>query len=315
MASRRLPILLIFGLLLWGGASPALAGGALSVSFTTTAKGGPYAPRNVVAVWIENAAGGFVKTIGRWAGERRQHLVAWRAKAGAADADAVSGATRNNHTGALTVPWDLLDKAGAEVPDGTYTIRMELADANSSTAAQNNQGTFTFVKGPAASNQSVAGGGFTGVTIDYTVAAATCGNGTLDAGETCDPVESCPTTCDPGADACAPLTLSGAAATCTAACVATEVTTCAGGDGCCPTGCDAAGDDDCAAGPDPDPDTGGPGAGGDPSTDGEPPTTTEREPSPIAGGCTAAGGAGGGGAGAVVLAGLALLVIRSRRWA
>lgn len=148
------------------GASGAAAAGALSLSFVTTANGGEYAPRNIVAVWVEDGAGGFVKTIGRWAATRRGSLRAWSVASGS-DTDAVSGATRPNHTPTLTATWDLRDRLGAVVPDGTYTIRIELADRNASLPTQNRQGTFTFVKGPAASTQTVAGGGFLDVVIDY----------------------------------------------------------------------------------------------------------------------------------------------------
>lgn len=64
--------------------------------------------------------------------------------------------------------WNLKDRAGALVPDGTYTVRMESTDLNANTAAQNNQGTFTFVKGPAPQNQTgLTNGGFTDVSIVF----------------------------------------------------------------------------------------------------------------------------------------------------
>lgn len=145
----------------------AAPSGSLSVTFVTTENGGNYAPRNIVAAWIEGPGGTFVKTVGRWANTRKSHLVAWTTAAGAGDADAVSGATRANHAGNLTVVWDLKDRAGTVVPDGAYTIRLELADRNASTPAQNHQGTFTFTKGPAPSSQTTEGGGFLSVVIDY----------------------------------------------------------------------------------------------------------------------------------------------------
>lgn len=159
-------------LLLGAAPSAAVAEGTLTVTYTTQSHGGPYAPTHVVAVWIETEAGAFVKTIDRWAGVRRQHLVAWTQKAGAADADAVSGATLNSHAQPLTRTWDLRDRQGQEIPDGTYTIRMELADSNANQALQNAQGTFTFTKTAAGSIQTgLSNGGFTNVTIEHTVGA------------------------------------------------------------------------------------------------------------------------------------------------
>jgi MYXO-CTERM domain-containing protein len=259
--------------------TPAAAQGDLvKVTFTTTPAGGNYAPRNIVAVWIENAGGGFVKTIGRWANTRKQHLVAWSAASGQ-DADAVSGATRSTHTGSLTVTWDLTDRAGAEVPDGTYTVRMETADANANTAAQNNQGTFSVSKNGQSSTETTAGGGFNAVTIEYAVGSASCNNGAIDEGETCDPPGSCPTSCAASGDACMPNDLVGSAAGCTSECVVSAITACADGDGCCAAGCDEGSDSDCGSG--------GGGGGG-----------------PVTGGC--ATGGGGSGAGAVVVAWLLL---------
>ncbi len=144
----------------------------VTITFTTSMSpsgaGSPYSPKNVVAVWIETSAGVFEKTAARWANTRRSKLVAWVAKAGAADVDAVSGATNANY-GTLTAKWDMTARAGGAAPvDGVYTIRMELADSNASTAAQNNQGTFTFNRNGTASTQTaLSNGGFSNVSIAY----------------------------------------------------------------------------------------------------------------------------------------------------
>lgn len=227
-------------------ARPVFAQG-VAVDFTTTPNGGQFAPRNVVAVWIENSGGGFIKTIGRWSNQRTSHLVNWIAASGQ-DSDAVTGATRNDHNLALHVSWDLKDRNGNVVPDGTYTVRMELADSNSSTASQNHEGTFTFVKGATGSKQvGLSNGGFVNASITFT-SAAMCGNGVVDVGETCDGVD-CPTACAVNDSACHPVALQGTAASCTAICVQTDITACSGAqvsDGCCPAGCTAANDMDCA---------------------------------------------------------------------
>ncbi|MCC6996593.1 MAG: DUF2271 domain-containing protein [Deltaproteobacteria bacterium] len=147
-------------------AAPTGVTETLTVQFDTTANGGPYAPRNIVAVWVTDSNGAFVKTLGRWANTRVDHLVAW-GQASPNDQDAISGATRAAHTARLSVTWDMKSKAGQAMPDGTYTIRMELADSNASQPAQNRQGTFTFVKNGTAATQTVASGGFVNVAISY----------------------------------------------------------------------------------------------------------------------------------------------------
>lgn len=153
-----------------GAAGDAPAGvGQLQISAISSPSNGQYAPRNIVAIWIEGPGGTFVKTVGRWANTRKQHLVAWNLAAGAGDVDAVSGATRPNHTPALTVTYDLRNKQGQVIPDGMYTIRMESTDLNATTAAQNHQGTFTFTKGGTGQTQTnLSNGGFSAVSLTFT---------------------------------------------------------------------------------------------------------------------------------------------------
>lgn len=151
-----------------GVASPGAEAATLTATFTTTPNGGQYAPNHVVAVWVEGTGGTFVRTIGRWSAARTSSLVAWNQKAGATDVDAVSGATISTHATPLTLTWNLTDRQGQVIPDGTYTVRMELADSNAATAAQNHQGTFTFVKGTSPQMQSgLANGGFTNVSLNF----------------------------------------------------------------------------------------------------------------------------------------------------
>jgi len=200
----------------------------VTASFTTTPAGGAYAPKNVTAVWVEDQAGKLVKTIGRWSAVRTQYLLAWVGKATLADTDAVSGATRLDHAASLTVTWDLKNKAGTVVPDGTYTIRMELADANATTTTQNHEASFTFVKSASPQMQTgLASNGFTNVTINFQPVAATCNNGVVDPGETCDGA-SCPTTCAASSDPCMDAVLVGSPSTCDAACTLQPNGTCDG---------------------------------------------------------------------------------------
>jgi hypothetical protein len=76
--------------------------------------------------------------------------------------------------------------------------------------------------------------------------APRCGNDHLEPGERCDPTDSCPTraSCKAG-DACQVARYLGAADSCNARCEITRIQSCVNGDGCCPSGCDRARDDDC----------------------------------------------------------------------
>jgi hypothetical protein len=150
---------------------PVSTGAKLTVMVTTspTAPPNTYSPRHIAVVWIEDQAGTFIKTIDRHAGVRRPSLVGWIAKAGQTDVDAVTSATIANHTAPLSLTWDLKDKTGTVVPDGIYTVRMETADENATTVAQNNEGMFTFVKGAAPQTQTgLSNGGFSAVSITFT---------------------------------------------------------------------------------------------------------------------------------------------------
>lgn len=73
----------------------------------------------------------------------------------------------------------------------------------------------------------------------------TCGDGTVDDGETCDPPETCPVSCEED-DPCVSSTLTGSADNCNAVCSSSPVAECIGGDGCCPSTCSFADDSDCS---------------------------------------------------------------------
>jgi hypothetical protein len=88
-----------------------------------------------------------------------------------------------------------------------------------------------------------------------------CGNGTVDPGEACD--GNCPASCD-DSNACTADALTGSAVACTEACTHSTITSCASGDGCCPSGCSASADDDCPVVP---PADAGPSADAGPEAD------------------------------------------------
>lgn len=121
--------------------------GTLTVTTTTSATGGNYAPRNVVAIWIEDEAGNFVKTLLAYANNRKTHLNTWQASTAAAGSeyntvDAITGATKSNH-GTRTCNWDGSSFEGTDMADGTYYVWMELTDKNST----GNFSSFSFTKG------------------------------------------------------------------------------------------------------------------------------------------------------------------------
>lgn len=128
--------------------------GVLTVSTTTSSTGGTYAPKNIVAIWIENNTGNFVKTLLCYAQTRITHLNTWEASTTAAGStyntlDAITGATQSNHA-TRTCSWNGKDFNGNVVSDGTYRLRIELTDKNST----GNISTFSFIKGINTDNQT-----------------------------------------------------------------------------------------------------------------------------------------------------------------
>jgi hypothetical protein len=142
---RRLAVLFI--VFLYASLSNAQTSGTLSVSVSTGSTGGNYAPKNIVAVWIEDNSGKFVKTLLAYADKRKQHLNTWETSTSAAGSmynsvDAKTGATQNSH-GTRTCSWNATDYSGKIVTDGEYKLRMELTDKNGT----GNIASFPFTKG------------------------------------------------------------------------------------------------------------------------------------------------------------------------
>jgi len=109
--------------------------GTLQITTTTSNAGGNYAPKNIVAVWVETENGQFVKTLAAYANSRKTHLNTWETSTTNAGSvyntvDAVTGATRKSH-GTISCSWNGTDYKGNEVEDGTYKLRFELTDKNS----------------------------------------------------------------------------------------------------------------------------------------------------------------------------------------
>ena len=151
-------------------ASAASTPGTLSVSVTTSATAGAtYAPRNVVAIWIQDNSGLFVKTLLVYANARISDLTNWNTSSAGNKVDAITAATQTTH-GVRSSSWNGTNVSGVVVADGTYTVKMELTDKNGT----GNVGTFTFVKGPAAQTLTPAAvPSFSALTITWTPAVNT----------------------------------------------------------------------------------------------------------------------------------------------
>jgi hypothetical protein len=148
---KKLLIFLLF-FVVTGSNLFAQTPGTLTVTTTTSSAGGNYAPKNIVAMWIEDEQGEWVKTLLAYAATRKTHLNTWEAATTAAGSpfntvDAITGATKSSH-GTRTCTWSGTDVNGTLVPDGNYKVWMELTDKNGT----GNFSSFPFTKDTNAQN-------------------------------------------------------------------------------------------------------------------------------------------------------------------
>lgn len=110
-----------------------------SVRATTRAPEGEYANAYVCALWIEDGAGGLVRTLAYFASVRARYLFRYQEARAGEPIDVTTRATVNLSESKLAgrdvvsheLTWDLDDRAGERVPaDGTYTLRIETTSFN-----------------------------------------------------------------------------------------------------------------------------------------------------------------------------------------
>lgn len=141
----------------------------LQVTVTTATAGGSYAPRNIGAIWVEDSAGKFIKSLKVWARTRISYLTRWQSTSAGNTVDATTSATLSTHQ-AHTVTWNCTDVNRNVVPDGSYRILFEMTEKNG--AGPNL--TLNFTKG--ATSQTITpadAANFKSMQLIYTVTSAT----------------------------------------------------------------------------------------------------------------------------------------------
>jgi hypothetical protein len=106
----------------------------LDVVVTTHSGGGNHAPKNVDAIWMQDAGGTFVKSLYVMARNEIQHLNAWNAATTAAGlsrnrVDAVTGASLSGY-GTRMASWNCTDVNQKLVAAGGYQVCFDLNDGN-----------------------------------------------------------------------------------------------------------------------------------------------------------------------------------------
>ncbi len=153
--------------------------GTLTIKATTKPSSNPHeGVDNIIAIWVENASGNFVKTLHATSKsmEYRQNLLNWKLATTLAASpynvvDAVTSATYHTHVERTGI-WNGTNTSGAVVADGTYKVRFEIADNDFTSYSAANvpayTGTFTFTKGPEPVTLSPANVGLlTGISITW----------------------------------------------------------------------------------------------------------------------------------------------------
>lgn len=136
--------------------------GEVTFSVKTVTANGNFAPKHVLAIWVEDMQG-FVKTKLLRANQRKQYLYTWRSVSNDNVIDATTGATLTSHQ-THTVIWDCTDVDGNIVPDGDYTIRVEFTEKH----AQGPLTAVTFTKGTEEQHLTPSDeDNFINMTLDY----------------------------------------------------------------------------------------------------------------------------------------------------
>ena len=126
----------------------AQTAGTLSVTTTTRINSNDYGSSHIMAIWVQNSSGTFVKSVCAFAATRVNELTSWVANSAknkvglvSTGVDVTTGATLTTHA-TKTYKWTGTNVSSAVVADGTYTIKLELADGGASKVS-----TYTIVKG------------------------------------------------------------------------------------------------------------------------------------------------------------------------
>jgi hypothetical protein len=115
-----------------GGAAGATSSGGLATlafDVTTASQGGRYQPKNIGAIWVQDATGRFMKSLEVWAGIRSRYLTKYSAARGGMAVDVTASATLSGHR-AHHATWNMKDRSGAAAAPGKYTLFVELTDAD-----------------------------------------------------------------------------------------------------------------------------------------------------------------------------------------
>jgi len=181
--SVAIALIMAFNFMFFLNNSIAQTSGEMSITFTQS-PASSNATKNVLAIWIEDANGTFVKTRARyWGNGTNDHLPSWVSKSGQNTVDAVTGATLKSTTtptafGVKTITWDGTNTSNVDVPDGTYKVQIESSWCKPEPANNTHKflSTFTFTKGPNAETLTPTDANLSAISISWTPSATSINN-------------------------------------------------------------------------------------------------------------------------------------------
>ncbi len=103
--------------------------GSVEFTVTTRATGEGYSPQHVLAIWVTDTTGNFIKTLKVQGLRMKIFLNTWMNGSQFNDVDALTTATLGKHL-VHTVTWDCSDTTGTVVADGDYQIHVEFTELN-----------------------------------------------------------------------------------------------------------------------------------------------------------------------------------------
>jgi hypothetical protein len=88
-----------------------------------------WGPKNIGAIWVSKPDGSFVRSLQLWRQhkDRSRHLVAYNKACECPKPDVVATATLPKHKEHMA-SWDMTDREGKPVPEGQYTLHIEVSE-------------------------------------------------------------------------------------------------------------------------------------------------------------------------------------------
>lgn len=137
--------------------------GTVTFTASTSSNGGEYSPKHVLAIWITNSSGTFIRSMKVMATQRIQYLYKWKTSSGLNTVDAVTGATLLSHQ-THVISWNCTDLNGNQLPDGDYQFWIEFTDDE----VQGPYASYSFSKGTSSVNTNFPNQSkFSNVSIVY----------------------------------------------------------------------------------------------------------------------------------------------------